>query len=157
MSFIKKHKSLILFFVITVTFCMISFLVRDLLIENLNNHNFGLFSVDFIKNYGAAFSLLHTHTSLLIVVSSIILVYILWYIINNIAKFSSSDLFFSSLLCSGIVCNLLERLLDGFVTDYIRINFVSFPIFNMSDLFISIGAFMLICNILFNNETDKQL
>ncbi len=157
MSFIKKHKSLILFLVITVIFCITSFLVRDILIQHLNNHNFGLFSVDYIKNYGAAFSLLHTHTSLLIVVSSIILVYILWYIINNVAKFSSSDLFFSSLLCSGIVCNLLERLLDGYVTDYIRINFVSFPIFNMSDLFISIGAFMLICNILFNNETDKQL
>ena len=59
------------------------------------------------------------------------------------------------MLSSGIICNLIERIVDGFVTDYIRLTFIAFPIFNLSDVYISIGAFVLICNILFNNEQSK--
>ena len=59
-------------------------------------------------------------------------------------------------MLAGVFCNLFERIIDGFVTDYIRLNFVTFPIFNLSDVFINIGAFLVICNILFNNEHKKS-
>lgn len=152
----KKNKKAVYFLILTMIFSLFSFFIRDYLIFNYNNANFGLFKVDYIKNYGAAFSLLHTHTSLLIVISAFILLFAIIYILKNIAYLTKTDLFFSSLLCSGITCNLIERLIDGFVTDYIRLNLIAFPIFNMSDLFISIGAFVLICNILFNNEPKKD-
>lgn len=129
-----------------------SFAAKNILISNFNNKNFALFSIDYIKNTGAAFSMLNTHTTLLIVVSAIILAVIVFYIAKNIRNFNKSDVFYTAMLCAGIICNMSERIIDGFVTDYIRLNFITFPIFNVSDLFISAGAFMLICNILFNNE-----
>ena len=135
---------------------MFSFCIRNILITKFNTFNFKIFQIDYIKNYGAAFSLFHTHTSFLITVSIIILLMVLYYIFSNIYKFTKSDFIFSSLLTAGIICNLAERLTDGYVTDYIRLNLVAFPIFNISDMFICIGAFMLICNILFSNEQSTD-
>lgn len=151
-----NNKKILAYILFTLSFCAISFVLRDLLISHFNNYNFKIFSIDYIKNYGAAFSLFHTHTAFLIVISIAILIAAIFYIVRNINNFSRSDLFFSSLLCSGIICNLAERITDGFVTDFIRLNFVAFPIFNVSDMFISIGAFVLICNILFSNESEKN-
>lgn len=151
-----KKTKILTFSLLTLIFAIISFVLRNLLITNYNNYDFKLFTVDYIKNYGAAFSLFHTHTSFLIIISLIILLFALYYIYKYISEFSKSDVIFSALLCAGIICNLSERLLDGFVTDYIRLNFVIFPIFNISDMFISIGAFVLICNILFSNEPTKN-
>ena len=146
------YKKISIFIILIVVFCSISLTARNILIPAYNNYECFLFKIDYIKNYGAAFSLFHTHTSFLISISIIILITAFYYIFSNLKTYSIFDLFFSSMLCSGIICNLSERLVDGFVTDYIRLNFVLFPIFNISDIFICIGAFVLICNILFNNE-----
>lgn len=151
----EKFKKVLIFVILTTVFITISLFFRDLLITTLNNFDFKLFTIDYIKNYGAAFSLFHTQTSLLIIISTGILLLTLYYIIRNIMSFSKQDFLFSSMLCAGIICNLSERLLDGYVTDYIRLNMVSFPIFNISDLFICVGAFVLICNILFSNEQQN--
>lgn len=155
MSNINIKKTIIFIFT-TFIFSMLSFCTRNILITKFNTFDFKIFQIDYIQNYGAAFSLFHTHTSFLITVSIIILLIVLYYIFSNIYKFTKSDFIFSSLLTAGIICNLAERLTDGFVTDYIRLNFVAFPIFNISDMFICIGAFMLICNILFSNEQSTD-
>lgn len=151
-----NNRKILYFILFTLFFSAVSCASRDVLISHFNNFNFKLFSIDYIKNYGAAFSLFHTHTSFLVIISTIILLVSIFYIVHNINNFTKSDLFFSSLLCSGIICNLSERIIDGFVTDFIRLNFVAFPIFNVSDMFISIGAFVLICNILFSNESKHN-
>lgn len=152
----NKIKLLIIFVFSTLLFCCLSIFFRDLLINNFNDCDFKIFTIDYIKNYGAAFSLFHTKTNLLICISIAILLTTLFYITNNILLFSKQDFLFSAMLTSGILCNLSERIIDGYVTDYIRLNMVAFPIFNISDLFICIGAFTLICNILFSNEQKTQ-
>ncbi len=152
----NENKKISCFIIIAFILSLFSFFVRTVLVNNFNNTDMILFKVDFIKNYGAAFSLFHTHTSFLICVSVLILVATLYYIFRSIKDFSNFDLFFSAMLCAGIICNLIERIVDGYVTDYIRLTFVAFPIFNTSDIYISIGAFILICNILFNNERKKD-
>lgn len=153
---ISENKKTCCFILIALVLSLLSFLVRNVLVSHFNNADFVLFKVDFIKNYGAAFSLMHTHTSFLICISVLILIAALFYILKNIKDFSKFDLLFSAMLCAGIICNLIERVVDGYVTDYIRLTFVAFPIFNTSDIYISIGAFILICNILFNNERKKD-
>ena len=147
-----NYKKAAVFIFSTLFFSLFSFLLRNFLISNCNGFDFKVFHIDYVKNYGAAFSLFSTHTSFLAVISIVILFIAIYYIFSNLEKFKNSDMFFFSLLCSGIICNLAERLTDGFVTDYIRLNFVTFPIFNISDMFICIGAFMIICNILFSND-----
>lgn len=147
-----NYKKAFLFLFTTSILVFFSFFIRNLVISNFNNFDFKIFTVDYVKNYGAAFSILHTHTSILIVISICILLLTLYYIFVNLSNLTKLEFSFSSILTAGIICNLSERLCDGFVTDYIRLNYISFPIFNVSDIFICLGAFILICNILFDNE-----
>lgn len=152
----RRLKKITIFVLLTLIFCSFSIFCKNIFIELLNNRDFGFFTIDYIKNYGAAFNILHTKTTFLVIISTCILLFTLFYIIKTITNFTKQDFIFTSMLCAGIICNLTERLNDGFVTDYIRLNTIAFPIFNVSDIFICIGAFVLICNILFNNEQNEQ-
>lgn len=46
------------------------------------------------------------------------------------------------LIIGGAAANIVDRMMDGFVTDYV--SFGTFPVFNMADICISIGAGLLI-------------
>lgn len=150
------NKKTFLFLLNTFFLAFFSFLCKNLLMYKFDNSDFVLFKIEFIKNYGAAFSMLHTHTYFLVIISLLILLCSMLYIFKNIQNYNKREFFYSSMLIAGIVCNLVERITDGFVTDYIKLNFIAFPIFNLSDVFICIGAFMLICMILFNNESKND-
>ena len=136
-----------------MTFSLLSVYTKNVMTTVYNGCDFYIFSIEYLRNYGAAFSMFNMHTYFLITITSIILVATIFYIIKNINLLKNVELVFSSLLTSGIICNLVERISDGYVTDYIRLNFMNFPIFNLSDVFICTGAFILICNILFNNDS----
>jgi signal peptidase II len=51
-----------------------------------------------------------------------------------------------TLILSGAVGNMIDRVMNGFVVDFIDFHYQDFywPIFNFADIFISIGVVMLI-------------
>ena len=152
----RPYVKIFIFLILILILGAVSYAVRDFLILGFDGANFGLISIEYVKNTGAAFSLFQQHTTFLIVISVVILVAILSFILGIINKIKYPDLILYAFMLAGVFCNLFERIIDGFVTDYIRLNFVTFPIFNLSDVFINIGAFLVICNILFNNEHKKS-
>lgn len=103
-----------------------------------------LLSLIYVKNTGAAFSILENATTLLIIFSLGALFWILHWTLNNIKRLGPVFLFWTSLLCAGILCNLYERVHFGFVRDFFKLNFVNFPVFNISDVFINIGVFAIL-------------
>ena len=103
-----------------------------------------LMSVIYVKNTGAAFSLLENATSLLIIISLGALFWILHWTLNNMKRLGPVFIFWTSLLCAGILCNLYERVHYGFVRDFFKLNFINFPVFNISDVFINIGVFAIL-------------
>ncbi len=121
----------------------------DLLAEN------PVFDIMYIQNQGAAFNIFDGYKIFLIVFSAAALVFLIFYVMKHITKISVMGLFFTSLLLSGIFNNMCERLIFGFVRDYIKLNFINFPVFNISDIFINIGVFGLIFIILKNNYLKK--
>ncbi|HIU86613.1 TPA: signal peptidase II [Candidatus Spyradomonas excrementavium] len=152
----RPYVKIFIFLILILILGAVSYAVRDFLILGFDGANFGLISIEYVKNTGAAFSLFQQHTTFLIVISVVILVAFLSFILGIINKIKYPDLILYAFMLAGVFCNLFERIIDGFVTDYIRLNFVTFPIFNLSDVFINIGAFLVICNILFNNEHKKS-
>ena len=53
---------------------------------------------------------------------------------------------------SGIMSNCHERIVLGYVRDYIQLNFVNFPVFNVADIFITLGVIALVGILLFYKE-----
>lgn len=103
-----------------------------------------VFELMFIKNTGAAFSLFSKYTEILIILSWLIIAIIVFYITRNSHRLSNLKINSLAILTAGIAGNLFERIHEGFVTDYIKLNFVNFPVFNASDMLITIGAILLI-------------
>ena len=134
-----------LFFVV----CFAVFMYFDLLASNyLSSHYFGInnavFQLTYVKNTGAAFNLLNNATELLIILSASILTLICVYIVNHIRVLKLVELFYISILSAGIAGNMHERIIYGFVRDFFKLNFVDFPVFNISDILINIGVIFLI-------------
>ena len=114
-----------------------------------------IFSLIYVKNTGAAFSILENETTILIVFSLVALFWILHWTLNNLKQLGPVFIFWTSLLCSGIICNLYERVHYGFVRDFFKLNFVNFPVFNISDVFINLAVFAILILVITKNCYKK--
>ncbi len=96
-----------------------------------------------VYNSGIAFSILDINNKMLSFGLSILGLLIVGYLnaLYRVQK-SSIDQVTFILIISGAMGNILDRLVDGVVTDflYLHIGNISFFVFNLADAFISIGA-----------------
>lgn len=101
-------------------------------------------TITHVHNTGAAFSILSNNVLLLISISLIALVFIYYYILKNI-KYSKLDIIIYSLLIGGIFGNLIDRVVHGYVIDYLSVKIFNynFPVFNLADIGIVISVFLL--------------
>ena len=68
---------------------------------------------------------------------------------NNL---SLIDLYSYSFILGGTIGNGMDRILKGFVIDFINLNIINFPVFNIADISINIGFIFLMYNIFKNNR-----
>ena len=116
-----------------------------------SNKDLYLFRFEFVKNYGAAFNLFsgsRIFLSLLSVTCSILLIYLIFR--KNISNLF--DLYAYSFILGGTIGNGIDRILKGFVIDFINLNFINFPVFNIADISINIGFIFLLYSIFKNNR-----
>ena len=115
------------------------------------NKDFLLFKLDFVKNYGAAFNIFSGSRILLSLISiffSILLIYLIFRK-NNL---NTLDLYSYSFILGGTIGNGIDRIYKGFVVDFINLNIINFPVFNIADISINIGFIILLYNIFKNNR-----
>ena len=110
------------------------------------NKDFLLFRIDFVKNYGAAFNLFsgsRIFLSFISIIFSILLIYLI--LSKNTLK--NFDLYTYSFILGGTIGNGIDRILKGFVIDFINLNIIDFPVFNIADISINIGLIFLLYKI----------
>ena len=115
------------------------------------NKDFLLFKLDFVKNYGAAFNLFsgsRIFLSLISIIFSILLI----YLILSKKSLSSIDFYSYSFILGVTIGNGIDRVFKGFVVDFINLNIINFPVFNIADISINIGFIFLLYNIFKNNR-----
>lgn len=127
---------------------VIDFIIKYLVVNNMVlNQTIKLTSflnITYVRNIGAAFSFLEGKTLLFIVVAIITLnVIYYFYKKDNMTKLKEITY---SLLVGGIIGNLIDRVLHGYVIDYISIIIFKhyFPIFNFADMCIVVGCFIML-------------
>jgi len=109
---------------------------------------FPFFKIVHFQNKGAAFSFLHDAAGwqryFLITVSMIAIVVIPFFIKKN--KKEPLALWSFTFILAGAIGNLIDRIYYGYVIDfiYLYVNDFYWPAFNIADSFITIGAFLLI-------------
>ena len=138
-------------------FCILDQLSKIYINLNLNklyNLDLFIFNIDFVRNYGAAFNLLsgsRFFLSFISVISAIILSYFIFISENkHINKYGLS------FILAGSIGNGIDRILKGYVIDFIKIKFIDFPVFNIADIAINIGVFILIISYFrYKNKFDE--
>ena len=143
------------------------FLLLDQLIKLIVTKNMELFqeikiiknffSIYYIKNKGAAFSIMGNQTILLILISIICLLFLKNYI-KKLKQPSKLTIVSLGIMIGGILGNLFDRLFYKEVIDYLSFNFFgySFPVFNLADIGITVGAALLIITILLDEKKSKK-
>lgn len=115
-----------------------------------------LFDIVRTANHGAAFSILSGETPLLIMVTTLMLLLLAAAVLFS-RRISRAARWAMSVLLGGGVGNWLDRVAAGSVTDYIRLRFIRFPVFNFSDICITLAVLCLIALLLTNRfETTGE-
>ena len=112
-----------------------------------------VFHLTYAENRGAAFSMLEGQRWFFIVLTSVMLVVIAMAFFKEFFKgvWGKTTLVF---IFAGAVGNFIDRVCLGFVVDMFDFRLIDFPIFNVADIFLTVGAAMGIIYILF---IDKDL
>ena len=135
------------YFILISFFCIIDQLSKiyiDLNYHKLLSKDLLVFTVDLVRNYGAAFNILSGNRLLLSfisIISTIILSYFIFISENKLI-----NKFGLSFILAGSIGNGIDRILRGYVIDFIKIKYIDFPVFNIADVAINIGVLMLIIN-----------
>ena len=145
MNIVFNKKINYLFLIIIIcTLDQISKIYVNTNIYKLLSKDLILITIEFVKNYGAAFNLLsgsRLFLSFISVISTIILSYFIFLSENKLI-----NKFGLSFILAGSIGNGIDRILRGYVIDFIKIKYIDFPVFNFADLAINIGVLMLIIN-----------
>ena len=114
------------------------------------------FKVTFMKNTGAAFSFLEGNVPLIIIVTSIIIIFILRYI--KITNPKRQEKIFYSLIIGGAFGNLIDRIVHGYVIDFLDFNLFgyNYPVFNIADISIVVGIFSLIILSIIESRSEYE-
>ena len=135
-------------FIISI-FCTLDQLSKiyiNLNYERVLNKDLFIFSINFVRNYGAAFNIFEGSRfflSFISIISTIILSYFIF-----ISETKLINKYGLSFILAGTIGNGIDRILNGYVIDFIEVKIIDFPVFNIADIVINIGALILIISYL---------
>lgn len=106
------------------------------------------FSLTYVRNEGAAWSIFSGNRLFLILIGILAIILIYHFLIKN-KKLKKLEIFTYGLLLGGIVGNLIDRVVLGYVIDFLDflIFKYNFPVFNLADTFIVVSVFLIIIDI----------
>ena len=150
----KRSKILMISMIIILLDQFSKYIVYNMLNNNGSVTLFkGLLKLTLATNTGAAFSLFSDITPIL-TLTSLIVSFILLIIIFKFPPKSKLNILGLSFLLGGTIGNGLDRLLKGYVIDFIEFIPFNFPIFNLADIAINIAVLYYILDIIKSRETS---
>ena len=107
----------------------------------------------YVRNTGAAWSILESYTWLLTLTSLAVVLVLCWLIMKGFFR-NALGRFAAALVLAGGMGNLIDRAVFGFVTDMFRTTFIDFPVFNVADCCVTVGVPLLFVYVLLYIKTD---
>lgn len=118
----------------------------------------GLFSFRYVENRGAAFGIFPDARLLFLAITLMVIALSIYIVVKSSRHGILQILSFGCLL-GGAMGNAYDRLIFHYVTDFIATDFIDFPVFNVADIFVCLGSFLLMLYIMssdFNAFSHKE-
>ena len=112
----------------------------------------GLFRLTYVRNTGAAFSMLQNQQWLFLVIFLVLTAAIIYDFFKKSMPFTKLERWLIVLIYAGGLGNMIDRVRLGYVVDMIELEFMHFPVFNVADCFITCGCILLMVHLIFFNK-----
>ena len=115
----------------------------------------GFLGFTYVENRGVAFGMLADKLYIMLPVTIIVAVILIAVYMKNRGE---SKLFDISLLLviTGAIGNIADKIIRGFVVDFIEFKFMDFPVFNLADIYVCVGAMLLVIYVLFGEKNENS-
>lgn len=116
----------------------------------------GVLDLTFVENRGAAFGMLSGKRWFFVILTIIVAVIIViaFFKMPKNKEYSLVRICLV-LVLSGAIGNLIDRLFNGYVVDFLEVTFISWPVFNLADIYVVTGALLLAFLMLFVIKEEK--
>lgn len=114
-----------------------------------------VFHFTYCENTGAGFGFMSNYTHLLTILTFIIVAAALAYVFVKRPNDKMLNVAMTFML-GGAIGNLIDRVRLGYVVDFLDFRLINFPIFNIADCFITVGAIVLAVYVIFFSEKKEQ-
>ena len=117
----------------------------------------GIVQLTYVQNTGAAFSSFEGAQWLFVVVFVVLTAAIVWEFSGKRWPFTNFERWLIVAIYGGGIGNMIDRFRFGYVVDMIQTDFITFPVFNVADCFITCGCILLLAHLfLVNKEFWKE-
>lgn len=132
------------------------YLVRSLLVDGVWSMPFipGFMRFEFVANYGASFGMGQGFGLAFAVLAIAVVLGIGWYV-RTAKVMSKVELVGLAMVAGGAIGNMIDRLSNGYVTDFFCTEFINFPVFNVADIGITCGVAIALVGFLFLSPANK--
>jgi len=116
------------------------------------------FSLTFVCNKGAAWSILSGYGGLLLLIAGVVAFGVIWYF-RSLTEGYAERCFALILVLSGVAGNSLDRIWRGSVVDFLDFHWYDrfrWPVFNVADTAICIGVGLFVLSSLLRPSTQKK-
>ncbi|MFV9509964.1 signal peptidase II [Tepidibacillus sp. LV47] len=149
---------MLLYYLVSFVIVLIDQLSKWMVIHNMDLYESiplieGWFHITSTRNRGAAFSILQNQRTFFIILTSIVAVFLIYYIwqVKETQKILTFGL---ALILGGAIGNLIDRIIFGEVIDFIDVRIIHFAIFNIADSAITIGVILMIWKLFFTKSVQ---
>ena len=113
----------------------------------------GVLQLTRLHNYGAAWSSLSGKTVVLLIVTTALLIAVAWLLVKKIVRHRlgvAAGLF----ILGGGLGNMIDRVTQGYVVDFLYFKLINFPIFNVADCYVTVATAVIIVLFLFHYRDE---
>ena len=153
----KNKKALLI--ILGIFIILLDQITKAILIEKNITIIPNILNFTYTENTGVAFGIGSSNLILIIIVNIVVLGIIIKFIKERKEQVNFSILISLILILSGGIGNLIDRIVRGYVIDFIDVNLFNFPNFNIADISISIGIISLIfilCNSILKEKKAEE-
>ena len=117
----------------------------------------GVLELQYLENRGAAFGMLENRQWVFILFAVIIMAGCLFYSMRLPQEKKYLPLKLCLLfLSSGALGNMLDRIVRGYVIDFIYFRIINFPIFNVADIYVTLSVTVMVILVLFFYKEEND-
>ncbi len=111
----------------------------------------GLLDLTYIQNYGAAFGILQGQRWFFVVLTVVFVAAVIYLLSKDIIK-GRLGRWMLVLVMAGGVGNCIDRVMNRYVVDMFSFHFMDFAIFNVADIFVTLGGIIFCVYLIFHRE-----